>query len=82
MDLQNRNEKYLCVSKLSKDFIDVNIKVDEGNRYYIRDINWVGNFKYTDAELTEKLGIKKVIFCLLDDLSGEIRMLQFIQIIV
>ena len=47
------------VTKLNKDFIDVNVKVDEGNRYYVRDINWIGNFKYTDAELTEKLGIKK-----------------------
>lgn len=47
------------VSKLNKDFINVNIKVDEGNQYYIRDIDWVGNFKYTDDELTEKLGIKK-----------------------
>lgn len=47
------------VSHLNKDFIDVNIKVEEGNKYYIRDIDWVGNFKYTDAELTEKLGIEK-----------------------
>ena len=47
------------VTKLNDDFINLNIKVDEGNRYYIRDIDWVGNFKYTDAELTEKLGIKK-----------------------
>jgi len=47
------------VSKLNKDFINVNVKVDEGNQYRIRDIDWVGNFKYTDAQLTEKLGIQK-----------------------
>ena len=47
------------VSNLNKDFINVDITVDEGNKYYIRDIDWVGNFKYTDAELTEKLGIEK-----------------------
>ena len=47
------------VSVAGKGYIDVNIRVDEGNRYYVRNIDWTGNFKYTDAELTEKLGIKK-----------------------
>lgn len=47
------------VINVDDDFIDLRIKVDEGNQYYVRDIDWIGNFKYTDAELTEKLGIKK-----------------------
>ncbi|KYG78533.1 MULTISPECIES: POTRA domain-containing protein [Roseivirga] len=47
------------VTKLNDDFINLDIKVDEGSRYYIRDIDWVGNFKYTDEFLTEKLGIEK-----------------------
>ena len=47
------------IAKINDDFIDVHIKVDEGNKYYIRNIDWVGNLKYTDEELSEKLGIKK-----------------------
>ena len=47
------------ISHIDEDFIDVSITVDEGNKYYIRDIDWVGNFKYTDDELTNKLGIRK-----------------------
>lgn len=41
------------------EYIDLKIKVDEGNKYYIRNIDWVGNLKYTDEFLTEKLGIYK-----------------------
>jgi len=47
------------VVKRGDEFIDLNIKVDEGRKYYIRNIDWVGNFKYTDQFLTDKLGIKK-----------------------
>lgn len=47
------------IAKINEDFIDVHIKVDEGNKYYIRNIEWVGNLKYTDEELSDKLGIKK-----------------------
>lgn len=47
------------ISKLNDDFIDLRIKIDEGNKYYIRDINWTGNFKYTDTELSSLLGIEK-----------------------
>ena len=47
------------VVKINEDFIDVRIKVDEGNKYYIRNIDWIGNFKYNDEFLSEKLGIKK-----------------------
>lgn len=47
------------IVSVNDDFINVHVKVDEGNRYYVRDIDWVGNFKYTDEELTTRLGIKK-----------------------
>lgn len=33
--------------------------IDEGRRYYFRDIRWVGNTIYTDAQLNRVLGIKK-----------------------
>ena len=47
------------IGKLNDDFINMNIQVSEGNKYYIRDIDWVGNFKYADDFLSEKLGIAK-----------------------
>ena len=47
------------IVKIDDEFIDIKIKVDEGSKYYIRNIDWVGNLKYTDEFLTEKLGIKK-----------------------
>lgn len=47
------------VVKINDDYIDVKIKVDEGNKYYVRDIDWIGNFKYSDSILNQKLDIKK-----------------------
>ncbi|MCC6385067.1 MAG: outer membrane protein assembly factor BamA [Bacteroidia bacterium] len=37
----------------------IDIKIDEGDRYYFRNITWVGNTKYTSAQLNQQLGIKK-----------------------
>ncbi len=37
----------------------VKIWVDEGKRYYFRNISWKGNTKYTDEQLTTVLGISK-----------------------
>jgi outer membrane protein insertion porin family len=39
--------------------IEVNIKVEEGDKYYFGDINFVGNTVYTDQELQRVLGIKE-----------------------
>lgn len=39
--------------------VDVYITVDEGKRYYINDISWVGNTVYPTANLSEVLGINK-----------------------
>jgi len=47
------------VEKVNDEYINLKIEVDEGQKYYIRNIDWVGNFKYTDEFLTAKLGIKK-----------------------
>ena len=35
------------------------IKVDEGNKYFFRNISWVGNTKYTNYQLSSMLNIKK-----------------------
>jgi outer membrane protein insertion porin family len=39
--------------------IDIRIKVEEGNKYYFGDIEFVGNAVYTDRQLSQTLGIKK-----------------------
>ncbi len=37
--------------------IDIYLTVDEGDRYYIKDINWVGNTVYPTEVLNQVLGI-------------------------
>ena len=39
--------------------INVDIKVDEGKKYYFGDITWKGNAKYNDSVLNVILGISK-----------------------
>ena len=39
--------------------IKITINVEEGNKYYFGDINFVGNSVYTDRQLSQVLGIKK-----------------------
>jgi outer membrane protein insertion porin family len=39
--------------------MEIKLKIDEGNRYYFRNITWIGNTKHTSAELNNILGIKK-----------------------
>lgn len=39
--------------------MNIDIKIDEGRRYYFGNINWKGNTKYSDSILTFILGIKK-----------------------
>lgn len=39
--------------------INLEIKIEEGNRYYIRDIAWRGNTKYSDEYLGTILNIEK-----------------------
>jgi outer membrane protein insertion porin family len=39
--------------------VGINLYLDEGERYYFRDITWVGNTKYTDEFLTRVLRINK-----------------------
>ncbi|MCB9195933.1 MAG: outer membrane protein assembly factor BamA [Flavobacteriales bacterium] len=38
--------------------INIDIKINEGNKYFIRSISWVGNTKYRDGQLDTVLGIK------------------------
>ncbi|MBN2891845.1 MAG: outer membrane protein assembly factor BamA [Bacteroidales bacterium] len=40
-------------------FLNVYLKIDEGTKYYFRNIEWVGNTKYTNRQLSKVLDIKK-----------------------
>jgi len=42
-----------------KGFLHIDIYVNEGDRYYFRNIDWKGNSIYDDQTLTEVLGITK-----------------------
>ncbi|MBR5820456.1 MAG: outer membrane protein assembly factor BamA, partial [Alistipes sp.] len=37
----------------------IDLKVSEGNKYYIRDISWVGNSVYTTEQLQNMFAVKK-----------------------
>lgn len=39
--------------------LGISIKIDEGDKYYFRNITWVGNTKYDTAYLNRVLGIRK-----------------------
>ena len=39
--------------------LSINFKIEEGNRYYFGDINFLGNSIYSDFQLAQILGIKK-----------------------
>ena len=47
------------ISKLDKDRVRLDLWIDEGNKYYFRDIKWVGNTIYPSEYLSARLGIKK-----------------------
>ncbi len=42
-----------------KDRINVDLHIEEGQKYYFRDVEWVGNFVYTDEIMNKILGVKK-----------------------
>lgn len=47
------------VYKISKKRVKIGITISEGNRYYFRDIRWIGNTKYKTELLDKILGIEK-----------------------
>ncbi len=47
------------IERVNEKNIDIRIKVEEGERYYFGDIDFVGNSVYTDRQLSQVLGIKK-----------------------
>ena len=47
------------VIKHDESSVDIRITIDEGKQYFFRNINWVGNVKYSSHFLDSLLGIKK-----------------------
>jgi len=43
----------------NEESINLVIGIEEGKKYYFRDIDWVGNTKYTDEQLSRVLAIEK-----------------------
>ena len=39
--------------------ISINMKIDEGAKYFYRDITWSGNYLYKSSFLSSRLGVKK-----------------------
>lgn len=39
--------------------VNIELYIDEGHKYYFRNITWVGNTKYTSAQLSQVLGISR-----------------------
>lgn len=47
------------IYKTKDNRISIDIDVEEGNKYYFRNIKWVGNTVYSNADLSSVLQIKK-----------------------
>ena len=47
------------VSTFDEKHVDVYLKIDEGQKYYIRNISWVGNTIYSADYLSRLLGMRK-----------------------
>lgn len=47
------------LSRVNENLIALDIKIEEGNKYYFGDIEFVGNTVYTDQQLKQKLGIDR-----------------------
>lgn len=60
-ELGYRDAKIIAdsVSPYSENTVDVYLKVNEGDKYYVRNISWVGNTLYPSEELNYILRMKK-----------------------
>ena len=44
---------------ISNKYMNIEMSVDEGEKYYFRNISWTGNYVYSDEQLQRILGIEK-----------------------
>lgn len=45
--------------RIGSDRVNIDLVVNEGHKYFFRNINWVGNSKYSTKDLNNVFGIKK-----------------------
>ena len=57
--LRDARVAFDTVYQLDEKSLVINIKIDEGNKYYFGDISWIGNTKFTSSYLDTVLGIKR-----------------------
>jgi outer membrane protein insertion porin family len=50
---------YDSVYRVGDKYVNIDIIIDEGEKYYFRNINWVGNSKYSSEELGSILKVNK-----------------------
>lgn len=51
--------EYDTVVKVSDKLVDIKMTINEGKKYYFRNITWVGNYLHSDNELSTMIGIKR-----------------------
>lgn len=56
-----RDAKFVAdtVYKYNDDLVNIDLKIDEGRKYYFRNIRWTGNTKYRAGQLDTLLNIKR-----------------------
>jgi outer membrane protein insertion porin family len=59
MGYRDAQVEWDTLTNTSSDGITIHMRVDEGNRYYFRNITWSGNTKYSTKILNKVLGIEK-----------------------
>ncbi len=47
------------IRRVSDDRVSISLRIEEGKRFYFRDITWLGNTKYTNEVLDKILRIRK-----------------------
>lgn len=56
---RNANITSDSVYKISENRLGIHLNIEEGNKYYIRNVEWVGNSKYETDHLNQLLSVNK-----------------------
>jgi outer membrane protein insertion porin family len=62
------------IYKSAESSISIDIKINEGRKYFFRDITWSGNYVYSDEQLSNVLSIKKGDLYDIEDLNTRLSM--------
>lgn len=56
---RNANIERDSIYAIAPNRIAIDLDISEGNKYYIRDVSWVGNSVYTTEDLQNRFAVKK-----------------------